>query len=110
MSEFDIIDGRRVPPTRLNGDQQINGTHVGTIILESGHLVVAGRIEGTLSLGPGTTATIAGVQAGSVSMARGASARVTGAIEGSVRSTRERTFALSPVAGSPARFRMTGSS
>ena len=89
----DLIDGRGVPPLVLTRDHVL-GSHDGTVHMESGHLELRGRLTGTLSLHPGTTATISGVQAGTVSIRSGASVAVTGAIQGTTHLARGATLVI----------------
>lgn len=79
----DLIDGREVPPLVITSDHVLSGVHRGSVRVEAGHLELRGRIEGSLGLQAGATATISGTQAGSVHVDRGVEIIVTGAIEGS---------------------------
>lgn len=67
----------------MAGDYVLTGVHEGTVHVEGGHFELRGTLQGTLSVHPGATATIAGTQQGSVHVAAGASVTVAGAIEGS---------------------------
>lgn len=78
----DIIDGREVRPLVITADHVLTGVHQGTVHVEAGHLDLRGRINGTLSLQPGTRATISGTQAGTVNVGREVEVVVTGAING----------------------------
>lgn len=79
----DHIDGREVPPFVITSDHVLTGVHRGSVHVEAGHLELRGRIEGSLSLHPSTSATISGKQAGSIHVDRDVEVTVTGAIEGS---------------------------
>lgn len=78
----DWIDGRQVPPLVITTDYVLSGRHEGTIHVESGQFELRGRLQGTLSLYPSSTAIISGTQAGTISIGAGVAVRVTGAIEG----------------------------
>ncbi len=80
--EYDIINGRRVPQTVINGNHTIADIHQGTIHVEAGKLSLTGTLKGTLSIKSGAEAHIAGRQQGTVSLQRDTRAVVTGEIEG----------------------------
>lgn len=72
-----------MPQLVVETDYELVGIHQGSVQVESGHLDLQGTNQGSLSLHPGSTATISGTQQGSVFVAAGVSVRITGAIEGS---------------------------
>lgn len=78
----DIINGEEVPQLVITSDQDLMGVHHGTIQVESGHLHIQGENHGTLTLHPGSAATISGEQHGTVSISSGASVTVLGALHG----------------------------
>lgn len=86
---FDIIDGIEVPQLVLRDDTLIDQVHNGTVIVESGTLILRGTIRGTLSVSPGATAIIYGKQSGSVSVSAGAVVILHGKISGSVSLSRD---------------------
>jgi hypothetical protein len=80
---YDIIDGREVPPLVITSDYVLEGYHRGSVRVEAGIFELRGRIEGSLGVHRGATATISGTQAGSVHVADGVEVAITGAVEGS---------------------------
>jgi hypothetical protein len=81
---YDIIDGKRVPPTVFTSDHTLTGEHSGTVRVEGCHLRLVGVLKGTLALTNGATAEITGDQRGTVSVDRGSIVTVTGAIKGTL--------------------------
>jgi cytoskeletal protein CcmA (bactofilin family) len=92
----DFIDGREVPPLVINSDHVLAGTHDGTVHVEAGHFQLRGRLQGTLHLYPGSTATIVGTQAGTVAVESGVSVTVIGAIEGTTSVERGGELVVEP--------------
>src|ERR1700674_2218414 len=90
----DLIGGRQVPPLVIRGDHVLNGTHAGSVYVEAGNFELRGRLEGTLMLYPGSTATISGTQAGTISIGVGVPVTVTGAIEGTTDVQRGATLVI----------------
>lgn len=86
---FDIIDGKQVPQRVLHEDTLIDHVHRGTVIVESGTLILKGTIHGTLSIQPGAEAIIFGKQHGTVSIRGGAEVTVHGKISGTVSLSRD---------------------
>jgi hypothetical protein len=82
-SNFDIIDGKKVPQLCITEDYILYETHQGTVNISAGQFTLRGIIQGTLNLMRGASAKIEGSQQGSVNIANGATAIVTGAIQGS---------------------------
>ena len=80
--EYDSLDGRPVPPLVITSDHSLNGTHRGTVHVESGTLHLQGILQGTLDVQSGANAIITGDQRGTVAIASGATVTVLGAIHG----------------------------
>jgi cytoskeletal protein CcmA (bactofilin family) len=102
MATYDIIDGKRVPPTVISEDRVMRN-HVGTVRVEGGDFRLVGKLDGSLHLSPGIRATIDGRQHGSVHVASGAEVSVNGHIEGSVHIEHGASVTVQPrgrVAGS----------
>jgi len=80
--EHDNIGGRLVPPLIVTSDHTLQGTHQGTVHVESGTFHLRGILQGTLDVQSGANAIITGDQQGTVAIAAGASVTVLGAIHG----------------------------
>ncbi len=80
--DYDIIDGKSVPPIVITNDHIIRDTHRGTVHVEAGTLQLDGVIQGTLDVQSDAQVIISGKQKGTVSVAARATVRVKGAIEG----------------------------
>ena len=82
VCDYDEIDGRSVPPLVITSDHILQGTHRGTVHVESGTLHLRGILQGTLYVQSGANAVITGKQQGTVAIASGANVTVLGAIQG----------------------------
>ena len=56
----DFIDGRPVPPLVVRGDHVQTGVHCGSVIVDGGQRMVAGTLQGTLTIGAGGLARESG--------------------------------------------------
>lgn len=82
---FDFSDGRRVPPTLIDGTRDLTGTHNGSVYVGPGaHLVLSGTLNGSLSVEPSGEVDVVGIHNGSLSVARSGTVRVFGRSNGSV--------------------------
>jgi len=79
---FDIIDGKRVPPTILTSDTIIDGVHQGTVRVERGILTISGELHGSLNVQRGTKVLIIGKQHGTVNVEENALVTVNGELNG----------------------------
>ncbi len=80
---FDFIDGKHVPPLIIEDNYKLTGTHQGSVYVESGELILIGKVQGSLSVNKEATVIIIGKQMGSVSINTGATVKVIGSIQGS---------------------------
>lgn len=106
MTSYDNINGREVPSLIITSDHVLVGIHNGTVQVESGHLELQGRIQGTLILHSGARATISGTQAGTVNVGHEANVVVTGEIERTTSVQRGGLVVVEPSGGLLARFTM----
>lgn len=79
---YDIIDGKKVPPTILSSNTTIYGVHQGTVRIERGILTIRGELHGTLYVQRGTEVLIVGKQHGTVNVEEDALVTVKGELNG----------------------------
>ena len=82
--EFDLIDGRRVPPLVISEDTNLRGAHNGSIHVEQGTLNISGKVNGSLDVQSGTRVLILGHHNGSIAIAENATVIVSGFQNGSI--------------------------
>lgn len=92
--EYDHINGRLVPPLVINSDHVLEGTHRGTVHVESGTLQLKGTLQGTLHVQEGAAVVITGTQQGTVAIAAAAAVTVFGAIQGTTTLERGATLII----------------
>ena len=92
---YDVIDGQKVPHTFIKDNHELEGTHQGTVVVESGKFALVGKLQGSLSLDNSETEII-GEQQGSVSISSIARVSVSGAIQGSVFISPGATVVIEP--------------
>jgi hypothetical protein len=83
-STYDIIDGRRLPPTVFTEDHVLTGNHRGSVRVDGGALELVGKVQGSLWLATGASVELRGTLEGSAHLASGSTVDVIRAIEGSV--------------------------
>lgn len=82
---MDIIDGREVPPRRIDGEETIAGTHRGSLIVaRGGHLRLAGTQRGTVHVEPCGAAEVLGSLQGTLHVERSAHVQIHGRQQGTV--------------------------
>lgn len=82
---YDCIDGRMIPQMVVSEDYILVGEHYGTIHLESGSLIINGKLNGMLDVQSNTKVVVNGQQCGKVIVESGASVTVYGEMSGLTR-------------------------
>ncbi|WP_430304064.1 hypothetical protein [Pseudomonas mosselii] len=83
MDSFDIIDGKRVPGTKITSDEVLLGSHHGSISVIGCTFVIAGSHHGSLSVSGNGRVIVEGQHHGSTSLSEGSRLEVVGSSHGS---------------------------
>ncbi len=96
MTDYDIIDGRRVPGTVITSDQIITDTHNGSVHVVGCELVISGTLNGSLKVSDGGVVRVLGTHNGSTLVGSRCQLDIAGSCNGSTNIQSGATVLVEP--------------